>query len=72
MKPTRKESTAALRVAYHDGPPSIHFAGMPWRRGEAQEITTAQWVAMRARGDFKDFDFKPEPTQSRDPAPLED
>lgn len=69
MKPTRREPEAqthaaaqprpAIFVAYHDGPPAIHFAGLPWRRGEAQEITREQWAAMRARGDFAPFDFRP-------------
>lgn len=53
--------TPPVRVAYHDGPPAIHFAGLPWTRGVAQEVTAGKWSEMRARGDCRDFDFRPEP-----------
>lgn len=56
-----------LRVAYHGGPPAIHFAGLPWTRGIAQDVTAAKWAEMRARGDFNEFDFRPEhPAESED------
>lgn len=55
------EAARSVRVAYHDGPPAIHFAGLPWRRGVADTITAAKWAEMRARGDFPEFDFRVEP-----------
>jgi hypothetical protein len=66
----KQPSDSPLRVAYHDGPPAIHFAGRPWRRGAADDVTPEQWSAMRARADFNEFDFKPEPAAT--PATLED
>lgn len=60
-------SNGDVRVAYHDGPPEIHFAGLTWRRGVADTVTAEKWAEMQARGDFKEFDFRPET-----PAALED
>lgn len=48
----------SVRVAYHDGPPEIRFAGLPWRRGVADTITAEKWAEMNARGDFHEFDFR--------------
>lgn len=57
---TVPEPQASVRVAYHDGPPAIHFAGLPWRRGVADTISTEKWAEMRARADFHEFDFHEE------------
>ncbi len=50
-----------VRVAYHDGPPAIHFAGLPWRRGVPLDVSAEKWAQMQARGDFREFDFREEP-----------
>lgn len=55
------EPPKPLRVAYHDGPPEIGYAGLTWRRGEHKEITDHTWTVMKARGDFAPFDFRIEP-----------
>ncbi len=56
----REAATAAtgLRVAYHAGPPQIHFAGRVWHQGDEQPVTEAEWSAMQARADFGHFDFR--------------
>lgn len=65
---TPAETTAAkpLRVAYHDGPPEIGYAGLAWRRGEAKEVTAHTWSVMQARSDFASFDFRIEPDTPAD------
>ncbi len=45
------------RWAYHDGPPDIQFCGRRWARGVAQALTQAEQAEMRARPDFKHFNF---------------
>lgn len=52
------EEPQGVRVAYHDGPPEIRFAGLPWRRGVADTISAEKWAEMQARGDFREFDFR--------------
>ncbi len=47
-----------LRAAYHAGPPTVTFCGRLWTRGQAQEITRADWEAMQSRTAFRDLDFK--------------
>jgi hypothetical protein len=49
-----------LRVAYHAGPPDIGFFGRQWQRDVAQPVTADEWTAMRARGDFDEFNFTQE------------
>ena len=77
MKPASSGSKRAapaskdLRVAYHDGPPEIHFAGLPWRRGVADTVTPALWEYMQSRSDFNQFDFRPEPAQQEPEKPAE-
>lgn len=61
------DNHTVLRVAYHDGPPQISFGGNTWRRGVPEAITRAAWDAMRARADFAEFDFRPEPVASAAP-----
>jgi len=65
---TKKKAAAAApqpsRVAYHQGPPEVHFAGRVWRQGDSQPVTDAEWAAMQKRADFGHFDFKPTPQAS--------
>ncbi len=53
--------SADVRLAYHDGPPAIHFAGLPWQRGVAQTVTDEKYAEVMARGDVGEFDFREEP-----------
>lgn len=49
---------ATLRAAYHAGPPEIQFLGRRRLLGVPHPVTKDEWAAMRARPDFKQFDFK--------------
>jgi hypothetical protein len=49
-----------VTVAYHAGPPEIGFYRRDWTRGAPQTIPADDWAAMRARGDFNEFDFEEE------------
>jgi hypothetical protein len=57
----KKEAPDAVpkttRMAYHAGPPDIQFCGRRWARGVAQPLTQAEQAEMRARPDFKQFNF---------------
>jgi hypothetical protein len=55
--PSTGSGRTELRVVYHAGPDAIGFCGRQWRRGAAQPVTAEEWAAMRARGDFNEFDF---------------
>lgn len=44
-------------VAYHDGPPEIHFAGRRWLRGVGQRLTLAEFEGMQSRRDFSTYRF---------------
>ena len=44
-------------LAYHDGPPEIHFAGRRWQRGVAQPVTIAELEGVRPRRDFSAYRF---------------
>lgn len=52
------EAPRPLKAAYHAGPPTVTFCGRLWTRGQAQEITRADWEAMQSRTAFRDLDFK--------------
>ncbi|MGE0358649.1 MAG: hypothetical protein AB7P08_17235 [Burkholderiales bacterium] len=54
--PSRSRSVS---VAYHEGPPSLTFAGRLWHRGVAQSVPAPDWAAMQQRLDFRHFNFKP-------------
>lgn len=45
------------RIAYHDGPPEIQFAGRRWLRGAAQPVGTDELQAMKKRRDFAAYRF---------------
>lgn len=56
-----------MNVAYHDGPPEISFYGRAWRKGVPQPVSEQDWEAMRARGDFAEFDFR---VETHHPSPI--
>lgn len=45
------------RIAYHDGPPEILFAGRRWVRGIAQPVGAEELEAMKKRRDFAAYRF---------------
>jgi hypothetical protein len=46
------------RVAYHDGPAEIGFAGRRWRKGVPQEITNAERASMSRRAGWVIHGFR--------------
>lgn len=67
---TTPDAPLAFRVAYHDGPPEITFLGIVFRRGEARAVSDQEWTAMRARGDFAEFDFRVVGEPAHHPSPI--
>lgn len=51
-------AAADVKVAYHDGPPTLTFYGRRWSRGVGQTVTADVWAAMQARADCAPFDFR--------------
>lgn len=49
---------ATVRVAYHDGPEWLSFAGRGWRRGVAQEVARAELASMTRRAGWVVFGFR--------------
>lgn len=70
--PGAEPAPQAVRVAYHQGPPEIHFAGLPWRRGVADAVSAEKWAEMQARGDFHHFDFRPVAAQQEPETPAKE
>ena len=64
--PADDSAAKPLRVAYHDGPPEIGYAGLSWQRGVVKEVTAHTWSVMQARSDFAPFDFRIEPDTPAD------
>lgn len=43
------DSTVQLRAELSGGPPSLHFCGRQWLRGQPQPVTPELWAQMRSR-----------------------
>lgn len=56
-QPAEKPAPRPKRVAYHEGPLHVVFAGRLWRRGVPQEVTSSELHDMTRRAGWVLFGF---------------
>lgn len=47
-----------IKVAYHQGPETMAYAGRSWVRGQPQPMNADQFAALMRRNPANPFDFK--------------
>lgn len=57
-------AATSFRVAYHDGPPAITYAGSRWERDVEKTLTADEWAAIQARPSHAQHGFAAKPASA--------